>query len=104
MGSEEENYPDVTEVYDGAKVLFENERVRVIDIEAAPGKSVPMHSHKTFRVGYSLTDSKARFSMPDGSSRDLPIEEGEVFWTEPTTHASENIGDTDLRTIFVELK
>jgi hypothetical protein len=45
-----------------------------------------------------------RFSLPDGSSREVDIAEGDTNWSDGVSHDVENIGTTDDWGIIVELK
>ena len=83
-------------------VLFENERVRVLDVRMAPGQSSAKHSHPD-GVWYVLAPMKARFTSADGGAAEAEIPAGAV-WRPAETHAVDNIGTTDIRAIAVELK
>lgn len=85
------------------RVAFENERVRVCDIEFKPGDKIAMHSHPDHFV-YVLSPGKLRLSYPDGTSKEMEAKEGDVVWVPAESHAGENIGDTDFKAIVVELK
>lgn len=87
----------------GHKVLFENERVRVLDVRIKPGETSEMHSHPASIV-YALSSAQVVFSFPDGASREVTIKEGDVNWSEGTTHEVKNIGETVDWGIIVELK
>ena len=84
-------------------VLFENDRVRVVDFRLAKGATEKAHSHPT-HVAVFLTEVKIRFTLPDGQTRLREARAGEIAYSEPTTHASENIGSADAHGILVELK
>jgi len=47
---------------------------------------------------------KIRFTLPDGQTKIRQAKAGEAAYSEPTAHASQNIGDTDAHGILVELK
>ena len=85
------------------RVAFENERVRVCDIEFKPGEKIAMHSHPDHFV-YVLSPGKLRLSYPDGTTKEMEAKAGDVVWVGPESHAGENIGDTDFKAIVVELK
>ena len=87
---------------DAYTVLFENERVRVLDVRMAPGQSSAKHSHPD-GVWYVLALMKARFTSADGGAAEAEIPAGAV-WRPAETHAVDNIGTTDIRAIAVELK
>jgi quercetin dioxygenase-like cupin family protein len=85
------------------KVLFENDRVRVLDFTLRKGDSEKAHFHPA-NVAVFLADFKIRFTLPDGTTRIREGHPGEVAYSEATTHAPVNIGDTDAHGILVELK
>jgi beta-alanine degradation protein BauB len=87
----------------GHKVLFENDRVRVLDVQINPGETSEMHTHPA-NIVYALSSAQVVFSFPDGTSREVIIKEGDVTWSDGTTHEVKNIGNTLDRGIIVELK
>ena len=84
-------------------VLFENDRVRVLDFRLAKGAREQFHSHPA-NVAVFLADFTIRFTLPDGSTKLRVGHPGEVSYSDATIHASENIGETDAHGIIVELK
>ncbi len=88
-----------------AKVVFENDHVRVIEITMKKGERLPMHSHNR-GLSYSLNEGRIRSTTEDGKSRSFAVEKGEVSWSDEDgmeTHAVENLGDV-LRELSVEFK
>jgi quercetin dioxygenase-like cupin family protein len=85
------------------KVLFENDRVRVLDFRLAKGAKENAHSHPA-HVVYVLTGFKVRFTLGSGETVLRETKDGQVLFSEPVTHASENVGTTDAHGILVELK
>ena len=61
-----------------------------------------MHSHPA-GVIYVLSGGKLKFSYPDGRTEERAAA-GEAICRDPTTHAVENIGDTEAHAIAVDLK
>ena len=88
------------EVFD---VRLENDCVRMLEFRGTPGDAAPMHSHPHY-ITYLLTDSKRRFTYPDGTVREGSAKAGDVFFRPPTTHAGENISDIEDHVLLVELK
>jgi hypothetical protein len=92
-------------------VLFEDDRVRVLDGRVAPGATVPVHTHRWGGVLYILTTSDFVRRDPDGNvladtrvSKSLPIA-GTAGWGGPLTpHSLENVGSEEFRTLTVEMK
>jgi len=85
------------------KVLLENDQVRVLEYRLKAGEKEAMHSHPA-GVVYVLGGGKLKFSYPDGRTEEKAAATGETIWRDPTTHAVENIGDTEAHAIAVDLK
>ena len=85
------------------KVLFENDRVRVLDTRYGPGVTSEMHSHPDVVV-VALTEAKGIFTMADGHKVDIEIPAGGSVFVEAQDHAVENVGSFALHAILVELK
>jgi quercetin dioxygenase-like cupin family protein len=88
-----------------AKVVFENDVVRVIEVTMRKGQRIPMHSHNK-GLSYSLNDGKIRSTGKDGRSRVINVKEGEVSWSDTDgleTHAVKNLGGV-LRELSIEFK
>jgi beta-alanine degradation protein BauB len=85
------------------KVVFENDKVRVLEVSMAPGASTSMHTHPDY-VAYLQNEGKVRFTMPDGETAEVEFPAGTVMWREAEEHATENIGSSELRAIFFEPK
>ncbi len=87
---------------DKYKVVFENERVRVLEYTDEPGATTSPHSHPD-SVMVTLSGFDRRLIVGD-QSRDVTLEPGQVRWIAAQTHAGENIGSTPSHAVFVELK
>lgn len=85
------------------KVVFENERARVLEVRMKPGQSSAMHSHPDYVV-YVLDDGKVRFTSGSGESAELDLPAGAVMWRDAEEHATTNIGPTEVRALFFEPK
>jgi len=88
-----------------AKVIFENEAIRVIEITMRKGERIPLHSHNK-GLSYSLNRGKIRSTGENGKSRVSEVKKGELSWSDTDgleTHAVENLGGI-LRELSVELK
>ena len=85
------------------KLLFENDRVRVMEIDFKPGAKIAEHSHPDHML-YVTSSGTLRISHPDGKSVDVTPNVGDVLWTDAETHWAENIGTTEVKAVIVELK
>lgn len=89
----------------GTRVLFENDQVRVWEVELGPGETLPMHFHAHDYVVIIMTDGTTRVDWEDGRSDTDTHYAGEVFWrTAPHAHALTNLGTAPYRNRFVEVK
>lgn len=92
------------------EVLLENERVRVLDTRIAPGARTPVHHHRWGGVIYLVSWSD--FVRRDGEGHVLfdsrtagAMAPGAAVWVAPLPpHSVENVGQTELRAIAVEVK
>src|SRR6266487_500059 len=84
------------------KVLFENDRVRVLDFRLRKGATEKLHSHPP-NVTVFLTDVKIRFTLPNGETKLREARAGDAAYSEATTHSPVNIGE-DAHGIIVEMK
>ncbi|MDP1706751.1 MAG: cytoplasmic protein [bacterium] len=84
------------------KAIFENEKIRVLDVVVPVGFKTAMHWHPK-NMGYVLAAGKLRFVLPDGVVKDVELTEGQVTSGEGS-HIVENIGDTEVRVLQVEFK
>ena len=85
------------------KVMFENERVRVLENHSKPGDKTGTHSHPAL-VGIAVTGGKFRFTRADGQPVEAELKAGEVLYMDAVEHATENIGEDEAHVVLVELK
>ena len=88
------------------RVVFENDKLRVIEFTGRPGMGIcgeSMHSHPP-HLTIVLSDWQGKITTPDGKVRDATRKLGDVFWSEAETHKVENTGRTGSRVLHVELK
>lgn len=88
---------------DKYKVVFENDRVRVLEYRDEPGQATSPHRHPDSLM-YTLSAFDRRLVREDGESRQVSLEAGEVRWLDAQTHSGENTGQTPTHVLFVELK
>ena len=93
------------------RLLYENDRVRVLEVRIAPGRTVPVHTHRWPSVVY--TESWSDFVRRDASGNvtfdsrqsGLPGNGMAAQWLEPLPpHSVENVGQAEIRLFTVELK
>lgn len=93
--------PTVTDP-DKYAVVFENERVRVLEYRDEPGAKTSPHDHPD-SVMITLSSFERRLSVGD-QTREVTLSRGEIRWLDAQTHSGENIGTTPAHVVFVELK
>lgn len=85
------------------KVEFENDQVRVLRITYGPGEKSVMHGHPA-NVAVFLTDARARFTLPDGTTQEINSKAGSTEWDPGGKHLPQSTGDKPFELILVELK
>jgi hypothetical protein len=83
-----------------AKVLLENEKVRVVESRIKPGEKNEMKMRKD-RVIVPLKAAKIRTHWADGKTEDSEYKVGEVIFRKQGKSQAENIGKTETRSIVV---
>ncbi len=87
---------------DKYKVVFENERFRVLEYRDRPGDRTSPHRHPD-SVMFTLSTFERRL-LHNGEQRDVKLDSGRVNWLAAQEHSGENIGSTETHVLFVELK
>lgn len=87
---------------DHYSVVFENDRVRVLEYIDGPGEMTTPHEHPD-SVMYTLSGFRRRLYSGD-AHRDVELPAGVTSWLPAQQHSGENIGNTATHVIFVELK
>ena len=84
------------------KTLLENHRVRVLEARVKPGVTAPMHSHPG-SVVYFVSDTKVKFTFPDGKSQVVEGKAGHVMWHDHLAHAVEDVANHEAHVLIIEL-
>jgi len=92
----------VTSNPDHYAVVFENDRVRVLEYRDLPGDRTTPHAHPD-SVMYTLSTFRRRLVSGE-QRREVELAAGTVGWLPAQEHHGENIGDTPTHVLFVELK
>jgi hypothetical protein len=87
---------------DRYQVVFENERVRVLEYRDRPGDRTSPHRHPD-SVMYTLSSFERRL-VHGSSETEVQLPAGRVGWLSAQEHYGENIGTTETHVLFVELK
>jgi hypothetical protein len=84
------------------RVVWENERVRVLEYRDAPGDATHLHAHPdTVMVTLS---SFQRVIAAGGREVPVTLESGQVRWLDAQEHQGRNVGQTATHSLFIELK
>jgi hypothetical protein len=92
----------------GTRLWFQNDRVKVWEVDLAPGERGPFHAH-THRYLWTVVEPGiGRQRSPDGAVKVRRYEVGDTQYSEhspadPMIHDLENAGSTRLRFVTVEL-
>jgi hypothetical protein len=115
MGTDQWDWPDELDALiaapDDHRLLLENDQVRVLLTTIPVGATTPVHTHRWPAVEYVIgsTDFVRRDAtgnvLLDTRAADSKPNPSDVLWSEPfPPHSLENVGDTELRVIMVEIK
>ena len=80
-----------------APVLFENDKVRVVDVRTKP-------QERSDRVIYHFNAGKTRVHYPDGKTEEREFKAGSVEFRKRDTTSSENIGKAENHNLVINLK
>jgi len=100
---EQKSFDPVVLDPDKFEVRLDNARVRVLETRMPPGSRHAMHCHPQHLI-YALTSYTVKDSFLDGPTRISSREAGEVIWGEAVTHAAENVCESWVHALIIELK
>jgi len=93
------------------RLLYENDRVRVLEVRIPRGETVPVHTHRWPAVLHLQSWSEHVRRDETGKvifdSREAghPSEVSSAVWCEPLPpHSVENVGEAELLVVSIELK
>ena len=69
----------------------------------SPGAGSALHSHPDYLV-YALSGGTVTLRDASGAGADVEIKAGDTMWRDGEEHSALNIGSTELRALFIELK
>lgn len=92
----------------GTTLWFENEKTRVWEVKLEPGDRGPFHAHTTNYFWTVIEAGTGLQRRGDGTYAIRSYELGDTMYLEnsfdaPMIHDLENVGDTTLRFVTVEL-
>ena len=80
------------------RVVFENERVRVLEYRDVPGDRTHPHRHPDSLM-YTLSSFRRRVRSGDREV-DVDLAAGQVRWVAAQEHVGENTGETPTHALF----
>ena len=96
--------PDPLETAANAyKFVMENESVRLLKVTLKPGEKAAMHHHPD-HVIYLINGGKAKLTDFQGKTDVLELKTGDSAFMPAQSHQTENIGDSTLEILVIELK
>ena len=83
------------------KVLFENDRIRVVELKVKKGAKAEMHTHPAY-LTYTMTAFEYKSTPAGGKTEHRKLKAGEVDWSDGESHAVEFVAPG--RALVIELK
>jgi len=87
--------PDLT------KILFENDKVRVVELNVRKGSKAEMHTHPAY-FAYAITPFIYKSTSPTGMTKVRKLKKSQVDWSDGESHKVEFTNTA--RALVVELK
>lgn len=84
-------------------IILENEKVRVLRALLKPGDAAAMHNHPNYILTV-IHGGTMRMTNEKGEANMLDLKTGDSLFFEALSHAAENIGNTTVEMVLVELK
>jgi hypothetical protein len=86
-----------------ASIVFENEHVRIIDVQIVANESQPGHNGIN-RLIYALTPYQIKYTSDKMDTTETNMNAGDAHWHTPDNHAVENTGETLAHYLIFEFK
>ena len=87
------------------KLLFENERVKVWEMDLAPGESSDFHEHTLPYLICVREGDTVDADFENGKSISIPVKAGQIYYVEPgSRETAVNRSQTRFREFLIELK
>jgi len=89
---------------DQAKILMENQYVRVVEYSLNPGEKDIWHTHPP-RSSYVVSGGKVKVYSESDEPKVSEVKTGTSSWAgQGAKHYVENVGSTDIKIILTEIK
>lgn len=97
------NSKDNMNMNDHMKVILDNEKVQVMQVEIPPGTVIPMHQDPE-NVGYVLSGGKMEITQEGQEPKVMDLNEGEAMYMPAESHMIKNVGTTTVKLVVTTLK
>jgi hypothetical protein len=87
-----------------AKLEFENEQVRVFRVKVAAHGTLPLHEHVVNKIAVNVLPVNERITTAAGQVSMVKETVTAATWGGPVKHREENLSDTPMETLVIELK
>jgi hypothetical protein len=84
-----------------AKVLFENDRVRVVELNVKKGTKIGMHTHPAY-FAYAVTPFDYKSTSSRGKTERRKVKKSGIVWSDGESHSVECM--KPAQALNVELK
>ncbi|MFV5695864.1 cupin domain-containing protein [Flavobacterium sp. LB3P122] len=85
------------------KILLENDKVRVMEVEFKPGMTTSWHSHPN-HVIYAETGGSIEITEKGKTATAMEIKTGSAMYMPAVTHMAKNVGNSTIKLIVTEMK
>lgn len=85
------------------KVLIDNDKVRMMEVEFAPGDVAPWHHHPNY-ITYILSDGQLEVTIKGKQPEIANVRTGGYMYSPAETHMVKNTGTTPVKLLIIELK
>ena len=85
------------------KVILDNEKVQVIQVEYAPGQVAPFNYYPE-HVAYVVSGGKMEMTEKGKEAKVMEINEGEAMYMPSSTEMFKNVGTTTVKLIVTTMK
>jgi beta-alanine degradation protein BauB len=85
------------------KVLVDNDKVTMMEVEFAPGDVTPWHHHPNY-LTYILSEGQLEITIKGKQPEVANVKPGGFMYSPAETHMIKNTGTTPVKLLIIELK
>jgi len=85
------------------KTILNNEKVKVIQIEYAPGQVAPMNYYPE-HVAYVVNGGKMEMTEKGKEAKVMDLNDGDAMYMAASTDMFKNVGNTTVKLVVTEMK